>query len=586
MYIESKPSVSGNLHISKTVYLYGGYSSVRITGADADVCGVGLGVEYDGGVAIPLPASSSALIVDGAHAAVHKNYINGAVVVSQNSSDSRIGDTLTGNGDGNDGVRDASITVLADATSAAQRVTIRDPFSRALFGLAGNGIAGGDDVVTHTNNWAQTPTIVNALTFDNFATTQVMGTANPFSLVDIYFDTQVSVTRQTPVMANAAGDFVFIGELPGSSVTVIAASTLSDTAHLNRVGSTSRLSSPKPVTVDASTTIQLAPPTLSFTAIVSGSMPAAQSLFVTVPPISPTLQWQTSVTTTSGSNWLSATVSGTGSGMISVAADPTGLASGTYTGTVTVADIAQPSDRASSAVTLVVQPAPPTPTPINAVSLSGPMTDAPGTSYSFSADISPVTATQPITYIWQATGQTPRTHTNGLNDATTFNWPAGQAGNQTITLTAMNASSVATATHDITLVAIGIVNSVAPEGQIKYRDQLTYTLVVFAPPGADVAIYDSLDGPTFAGFVERPSGITQTDNIITGSLTATPTQFVTVTFVAQATFSGTVTSAITNRACVRVPSDPLSLCTWSNQTSNAVSWPYSVFLPIVIKARW
>jgi hypothetical protein len=370
-------------------------------------------------------------------------------------------------------------------------VTIRDPFPRGLSGLVGSGVSGGDDEATHANNWAQTPSIISAYSYDGFATAQVIGTANSLSLVDIYFDNQISVTRQAPVTADAFGHFAFAGTLPGSSVSVLVGSTLSDTAHLNRVGSSSQLSAPQPVTVAPAAVLQLAPSTLTFTATVGASALVTQDLWVTVPPISPTLQWQTSVTTTSGENWLNATPAGTGTGSLAVTVDPSGLAVGAYGGTVTAVDVAQPNDTASTAVTFVVQPAP-----------------------------------------------------------TQFD----------------------------------IVESVTPAGQIKLGDELTYTLAVSATPAMSVAVYDPLEGMTFVRFVVQPPGVLESDNVITGSLVLTPTLPVTIVFVAQADWPNTAGTTITNRACVRAPGVLLSLCVWSNQTSNPVSWPYSTFLPMVMRS--
>jgi hypothetical protein len=470
----------------------GGDISLKITGADVDVCAVGLGIAVGGdGDIMSLPPSHAALAIDGAGAIIHRNYINGPIVVSTLGGDSRIGDAIGGSGDGNDGVRAASVTVRADASSAAQRVTIRDPFPRGLSGLVGSGVSGGDDEATHANNWAQTPSIISAYSYDGFATAQVIGTANSLSLVDIYFDNQISVTRQAPVTADAFGHFAFAGTLPGSSVSVLVGSTLSDTAHLNRVGSSSQLSAPQPVTVAPAAVLQLAPSTLTFTATVGASALVTQDLWVTVPPISPTLQWQTSVTTTSGENWLNATPAGTGTGSLAVTVDPSGLAVGAYGGTVTAVDVAQPNDTASTAVTFVVQPAP-----------------------------------------------------------TQFD----------------------------------IVESVTPAGQIKLGDELTYTLAVSATPAMSVAVYDPLEGMTFVRFVVQPPGVLESDNVITGSLVLTPTLPVTIVFVAQADWPNTAGTTITNRACVRAPGVPLSSCVWSNQTSNLVAWPYSTFLPMVMRS--
>ncbi len=163
-------------------------------------------------------------------------------MVTTHGSDSLIGDAIGGSGEGNDGIRDASVTVLADANSAAQRVTIRDPFPRGLFGMVGDGGAGGDDVPSHANNWAQTPTITSATTSDNCATVQIVGTANPNSLVDIYFDTQVTILRQPPVTVDANGQFSYSGVLPDRNAQVFAVSTLNDPSHPGRIGSSSETS--------------------------------------------------------------------------------------------------------------------------------------------------------------------------------------------------------------------------------------------------------------------------------------------------------------------------------------------------------
>jgi hypothetical protein len=251
-----KPVVSlGAGATLRNINIGGGDISLDITGPDADVCAVGLGVEYvkssQGTFPFVLAPRHAALIIDGDHATIHRSFVNGPVVVSTRSSDSHVGDAIGGSGEGNQGgcgnQGRCPITVWADANSAAQRVTIRDPFPRALVGLIGNGVSGGDDAPTHANNWAQTPTIISAETHDNFATVVVHGTANPLSLVDIYFNDQIRLTRQTPVMADASGRFTFTGPLPGlilpSGIFVFAVSTLNDPAHPNRVGSSSQFSS-------------------------------------------------------------------------------------------------------------------------------------------------------------------------------------------------------------------------------------------------------------------------------------------------------------------------------------------------------
>jgi parallel beta-helix repeat protein len=78
------------------------------------------------------------------------------------------------------------------------------------------------------------------------------------------------------------------------------------------------------------------------------------------------------------------------------------------------------------------------PVPLASVSITGPVTGAVNTSYAFEATVSPLNATQPITYVWQATGQSAVTHTGrGIADSVNFTW--SMTGTQAITVTASNA---------------------------------------------------------------------------------------------------------------------------------------------------
>jgi uncharacterized repeat protein (TIGR01451 family) len=241
------------------INLGGGDLGVKITGDDVDICGVGIGIVHDGdGYVLPLPPAHAALHVDGARATIRRNYLGGAVVVSSHGSDTRIGDTLDGSGDANDGIRDAWVSVLTDArdtggpcassTTAAQRVTIRDRFPRGLACLERPGVSGGDDVINHVNNWAATPIIDSASTADG-TTVHVTGTASPLSVVDIYLDYAVEIDRRTTI-ADADGMFSYSGPLPPGEVVVYAVSTLNDPAHPNRRGSSSEWAGPLPVIMD------------------------------------------------------------------------------------------------------------------------------------------------------------------------------------------------------------------------------------------------------------------------------------------------------------------------------------------------
>jgi hypothetical protein len=126
---------------------------------------------------------------------------------------------------------------------------------------------------------------------------------------------------------------------------------------------------------------------------------------------------------------------------------------------------------------------------------------------------------------------------------------------------------------------------VRPEGEVEYGDWLTYTLVVSATPGTPTRLYDPLTGTTFSRFLAQPEGVSHEDGAITGTLTVTPTSQVTVSFVAQVEFPGTLgwTGTITNRACVYPFAGTLGGCFWSNEVVNPAFRPYEVYLPLVVR---
>ncbi len=86
-------------------------------------------------------------------------------------------------------------------------------------------------------------------------------------------------------------------------------------------------------------------------------------------------------------------------------------------------------------------------TPLANIAISGPIAGAANVTYSFTAMTSPLTAARPITYVWQASGQSPITSTGGLSDTLSFVW--NTHGTQIITVTAQNIAGVMTDTHVI-----------------------------------------------------------------------------------------------------------------------------------------
>jgi hypothetical protein len=130
-----------------------------------------------------------------------------------------------------------------------------------------------------------------------------------------------------------------------------------------------------------------------------------------------------------------------------------------------------------------------------------------------------------------------------------------------------------------------VAKSVAPQGQVDYGDLLTYTLLVSTTPGAQVRLYDPLTDTAFLHFVEQPTGIVAVDGVITGTLTVTPSNQVTVSFVAQVGAPGTAgwTVDVTNRVCVYLFGGTLGDCNWSNAVTNPAFRPYNVYLPLALR---
>jgi hypothetical protein len=128
---------------------------------------------------------------------------------------------------------------------------------------------------------------------------------------------------------------------------------------------------------------------------------------------------------------------------------------------------------------------------------------------------------------------------------------------------------------------------VVPKGEVAYGERLTYTLVVSAPNGVQAALYDPLTGTVFSHFLTRPDGVAHEDNVIAGTLTVTPTNQVTVSFVAQVEVPETVgwTDTVTNQACVYPFDGSLGGCVWSNEVINPAFQPHEVYLPLVLREK-
>jgi hypothetical protein len=85
--------------------------------------------------------------------------------------------------------------------------------------------------------------------------------------------------------------------------------------------------------------------------------------------------------------------------------------------------------------------------PPTALTITGPISGFVGHEYTFTAAVSPLTTTQPITYTWQVTGQEPLTGSSGLSHTVSLVWDI--PGFKTIQVTAVNIEFEITATYGL-----------------------------------------------------------------------------------------------------------------------------------------
>ncbi len=134
-----------------------------------------------------------------------------------------------------------------------------------------------------------------------------------------------------------------------------------------------------------------------------------------------------------------------------------------------------------------IQPPPPQ------VSISGPTIGIAERSYTFTAAISPITDTLPITYAWQADGHASVTHTSNLTDTALFSW--NTPGTRMITVTASNGNGlIGTDTYSITIVDAPQITPLA--GGVAAFPGLELTFPPGAVPTVINIIYTPLSAPT------------------------------------------------------------------------------------------
>jgi hypothetical protein len=122
------------------------------------------------------------------------------------------------------------------------------------------------------------------------------------------------------------------------------------------------------------------------------------------------------------------------------------LSHGTYTATLTATD--NQSQTASASITFTIQPVGGFVAPISVV-ITGSTEGVASESILFQANVSPISTTEPITYVWQITGHDDITVTSGSSNIRAISWEL--SGQKTITVTAFNAVGSSSGSYSVTI---------------------------------------------------------------------------------------------------------------------------------------
>ncbi len=161
---------------------------------------------------------------------------------------------------------------------------------------------------------------------------------------------------------------------------------------------------------------------------------------------------------------------------------------------------------------------------VSNVAVSGPTAGFVNTSYTFTGTVTPATASDPITYVWQATGQNTITNTSGSSvNTVSFRWPSG--GTQAITVTASNSAGSATSSQVINIsdVAPGSVSLSGSTNSVVNKSESFIATVSPANASTPMTYVWEATGQTA---VTNTGGIT---NLVTFNWSTEGTQVVTVT---------------------------------------------------------
>ncbi|CAG0936701.1 hypothetical protein TFLX_05584 [Thermoflexales bacterium] len=162
--------------------------------------------------------------------------------------------------------------------------------------------------------------------------------------------------------------------------------------------------------------------------------------------------------------------------------------------------------------------------PPDSVEIAGPVIGVLNTTYAFTATTAPLSATTPITYMWEATDQLPVIHSGDLiSDAVSFAWSI--SGTKTITVTAVNSVGTAIATHSIRFPIMLTDIEIAGSFLGMIGDSHIFTAMI-SPPTATVPI-------TYVWEAADQTSVIHVSNLVTDSILFTwpmsGTKLITVT---------------------------------------------------------
>jgi hypothetical protein len=125
--------------------------------------------------------------------------------------------------------------------------------------------------------------------------------------------------------------------------------------------------------------------------------------------------------------------------------------------------------------------------------------------------------------------------------------------------------------------SLSFIKTVTPTGRVEFGDELVYTLAIMGEPGAQVGLYDRLEGTTFTRLIASPPGVVHDSGVITGTLLVTSSDWIEIRFAARVNVHATVS----NRFCIYPFGGTLDECLWSNESTSPVP-PVLSYLPIVL----